>query len=188
MNRRQFLSTAAAPAFIRARGSAAERPNVLWILGDDLGLRTELLRLPRRQHAQHRPPGRTRACASRSSTPRRRSARPAAPASTWGCTRPPPAPTTTAATARTATGCPRRRALITDRFREQGYFTCNVLRHRARRARHRQDRLQLQRCGKALRRHALEPAQGRASRSTRRSTSRRRTRARRSSRRASRRT
>jgi hypothetical protein len=40
MNRRQFLSTSAValPALIRCRtGSAADRPNILWIIGDDLG-------------------------------------------------------------------------------------------------------------------------------------------------------
>ena len=37
MNRRSFL--AAAPAIIRARSSApADRPNILWLLGDDLGV------------------------------------------------------------------------------------------------------------------------------------------------------
>src|SRR3954462_7088371 len=35
VTRRQLL---AAPAFLRARsGAAAERPNIIWILGDDLG-------------------------------------------------------------------------------------------------------------------------------------------------------
>ena len=40
MNRRQFLATGAAgfPAIIRAHGAAADRMNVLWILGDDLGV------------------------------------------------------------------------------------------------------------------------------------------------------
>ncbi len=38
MNRRQFVSSVAFPAIIRARsGAAADRPNILWILGDDLG-------------------------------------------------------------------------------------------------------------------------------------------------------
>ena len=38
MNRRQWISSAMAPALLRARsGAAADRPNVLWILGDDLG-------------------------------------------------------------------------------------------------------------------------------------------------------
>lgn len=38
MNRRQWISSALAPALLRTRSSAAaDRPNVLWILGDDLG-------------------------------------------------------------------------------------------------------------------------------------------------------
>src|SRR5689334_1205617 len=39
MNRRRFLTSAASfPALIRARGAAAERPNIIWIIGDDLGV------------------------------------------------------------------------------------------------------------------------------------------------------
>lgn len=38
MNRRQFISAVGFPAIISARsGAAQDRPNVLWILGDDLG-------------------------------------------------------------------------------------------------------------------------------------------------------
>lgn len=38
MNRRQFITTASFPAIIRSRmGAASDRPNILWILGDDLG-------------------------------------------------------------------------------------------------------------------------------------------------------
>src|SRR5690349_9465392 len=39
MNRREFLAAGATgfPALIRARGAAGDRPNVLWIIGDDLG-------------------------------------------------------------------------------------------------------------------------------------------------------
>jgi arylsulfatase A-like enzyme len=39
MNRRAFLKAAAAPAIVRSRmGAANDRPNVFWILGDDLGV------------------------------------------------------------------------------------------------------------------------------------------------------
>ena len=40
MNRRQFTAAAASfPAIIRSRmGAASDRPNILWILGEDMGV------------------------------------------------------------------------------------------------------------------------------------------------------
>jgi N-sulfoglucosamine sulfohydrolase len=126
MNRRQFLSTGAAgfPALIRARG-AAERPNILWILGDDLG--TELSCYGCRDvHT----PNMDRLAAQGTRFTQFHTTAPVCSASRSGFN---------VGLYQTTTGThnhrshrqdgyelPRGARLITDRFREQGYFTCNV--------------------------------------------------------------
>jgi N-sulfoglucosamine sulfohydrolase len=128
MNRRQFLITGAAsfPAIIRARGAAAERINVLWILGDDLGVELgcygyrgvhtpNIDRLAREG---------TRFTQFHTTAPVCSASRSAFNVGLYQ---------TTTGTQnhrshrRDGYKLPEGARLITDRFREQGYFTCNVL-------------------------------------------------------------
>lgn len=127
MNRRQFLSTAAAPAIIRARaGAANDRPNVLWILGDDLGCELGCYGY-RGVHT----PNMDRLAAEGARFTQFHTTAPVCSASRSGFN---------LGMYQIATGTHNHRShrtdgyrlpasarLITDRFREQGYFTANVL-------------------------------------------------------------
>jgi N-sulfoglucosamine sulfohydrolase len=121
--RRQLL---AAPALLRARSSAAaDRPNVIWILGDDLGCELSCYgdRVVRTPHMDRLADEGTRFTQFHTTAPVCSAARSAFNVGLY----------------QTTTGTehhrshrkdgytlPRGARLITDRFREQGYFTCNV--------------------------------------------------------------
>jgi N-sulfoglucosamine sulfohydrolase len=129
MNRRRFLSTAGClfPAIIRTRsGSAADRPNIFWIIGDDLG--TELSCYNYR-HANT--PNIDRLASQGVRFAQFHTTAPVCSASRSGFN---------TGVYQTTTGTHNHRShrkdsyklpeavrLITDRFREAGYFTCNVL-------------------------------------------------------------
>lgn len=125
MNRRSFL--AGFPAILSARGgAAADRPNVLWILGDDLGVEVGCYGYP-----LVRTPNIDRLAAQGVRFTRAHTTAPVCSASRSGFN---------TGLYQTAIGCQNHRShrkdgyqlpsgvrLITDRFREQGYFTANVL-------------------------------------------------------------
>jgi N-sulfoglucosamine sulfohydrolase len=128
MNRRQFFTSGAIgfPAFIRARGAAAERPNVLWILGDDLGVELGCYGY-RGVHT----PNIDRLANEGARFTQFHTTAPVCSASRSAFN---------VGLYQTTTGTHNHRShrqdgyklpagarLISDRFREQGYFTCNVL-------------------------------------------------------------
>ncbi|MGI8746086.1 MAG: sulfatase family protein [Bryobacteraceae bacterium] len=125
MNRRQFLS-GTATALIRARsGAAADRPNILWIIGDDLGAELSCygyggVNTP---HIDRLAARGTRFTQFHTTAPVCSPSRSAFNVGLY----------------QTTTGTQNHRShrkdgyqlpdgarLITGRFREQGYFTCNV--------------------------------------------------------------
>ena len=127
MNRRDFLAAGAAglPALIRARGAAAERANVLWIIGDDLGCELSCY-----GYRGVSTPNMDRLAAQGTRFTQ------------FHTTAPVCSPSRSAFNVglyQTTTGTHNHRShrkdeyrlpegarLVTDRFREQGYFTCNV--------------------------------------------------------------
>jgi arylsulfatase A-like enzyme len=127
MNRRQFLSTAAVPAVIRARsGAAADRPNILWLIGDDLGCELGCY-----GHPLVKTPNMDRMANQGVRFSQFHTTAPVCSASRSGFN---------VGLYQTTTGTQNHRShrkdgyrlpaparLITDRFREQGYFTCNLL-------------------------------------------------------------
>ena len=128
MNRRQFLSTASAfPAIIRARsGAAADRPNVFWVLGDDLGCELGCYGYP-----LVRTPNMDRLANEGVRFSQFHTTAPVCSASRSGFN---------VGLYQSTTGTHNHRShrkdgyklpegarLINDRFREAGYFTCNVL-------------------------------------------------------------
>jgi arylsulfatase A-like enzyme len=124
MKRRAFL---AAPAILRARSSAAaDRPNILWILGDDLGVE-----LSSYGHPLVKTPNMDRLAAEGVRFTRCHTTAPVCSASRSAFN---------VGLYQIATGTHNHRShrkdpyslpsparLITDRFRERGYFTANVL-------------------------------------------------------------
>ena len=125
MNRRQFFSTAAFPAIIRA-GAAGDRPNVLWLIGDDLGCELGCY-----GDRVARTPNIDRVAGEGVRFTQFHTTAPVCSASRSGFN---------VGLYQTTTGTHNHRShrqdtyrlpeparLITDRFREQGYFTCNVL-------------------------------------------------------------
>ena len=127
MNRRQLVSTLAFPAIIRARGDgAATQPNVLWIIGDDLGVELSCYGYP----FVHTP-NMDRLANEGTRFTQFHSTAPVCSASRSGFN---------VGMYQIATGTHNHRShrkddfhlppparLITDRFRERGYFTCNIL-------------------------------------------------------------
>ena len=128
MNRREFLASGAAgfPALIRARGAAADRPNILWIIGDDLGAELGCYGY-RGVHT----PNMDRLASQGVRFAQFHTTAPVCSASRSAFN---------VGLYQTTTGTQNHRShrkdgyalpegarLITDRFREQGYFTCNVL-------------------------------------------------------------
>jgi arylsulfatase A-like enzyme len=127
MNRRQFVSTVAFPAIIRARsGAAASQPNVLWILGDDLGVGLSCYgdRVVRTPNVDRLANEGVRFTQFHTTAPVCSASRSGFNVGMY----------------QIATGTHNHRShrkdvyplpaparLITDRFRERGYFTCNVL-------------------------------------------------------------
>jgi N-sulfoglucosamine sulfohydrolase len=127
LNRRKFLTASAAfPAIIRSRSSAAtDRPNIIWIVGDDLGCELGCYGYPAVQT-----PNMDRLAADGTRFTQ------------FHTTAPVCSPSRSAYNVglyQTTTGAQNHRShhqdgytlppgarLITDRFREQGYFTCNV--------------------------------------------------------------
>ena len=129
MNRRRFLSSAgcAFPALIRARsGSAADRPNIFWILGDDLGVELGCY-----GYRHVKTPNMDRLASQGVRFAQFHTTAPVCSASRSGFN---------TGVYQTTTGTHNHRShrkdgyalpagvrLVTDRFREAGYFTCNVL-------------------------------------------------------------
>jgi arylsulfatase A-like enzyme len=129
MNRRMFVTTIGAgfPALVRARsGSAASRPNVLWILGDDLGVELGCYgdRLVKTPNIDRLASEGVRFTQFHTTAPVCSASRSAFNTGVY----------------QTTTGTHNHRShrkdgyrlpaparLVTDRFRERGYFTCNVL-------------------------------------------------------------
>jgi arylsulfatase A-like enzyme len=129
MNRRQLLSlgSAAFPAIIHSRmGAASDRPNILWILGDDLGVELSCYgdRVVRTPNIDRLANEGTRFTQCHTTAPVCSASRSAFNVGLY----------------QTTTGTQNHRShrkdgytlphgarLITDRMREQGYFTCNVL-------------------------------------------------------------
>jgi N-sulfoglucosamine sulfohydrolase len=123
LSRRQIL---AAPAFLRARtGTAADRPNIVWILGDDLGCELGCFgdRIVRTPNIDRLAAEGVRFTQFHTTAPVCSASRSAFNVGLY----------------QTTTGTHNHRShrkdgyrlpsgvrLITDRFREQGYFTCNV--------------------------------------------------------------
>ena len=115
------------PALISARmGSAADRPNVLWILGDDLGVELSCY-----GHPLARTPNMDRLAGQGVRFTQFHTTAPVCSASRSGFN---------TGVYQTTTGTHNHRShrheiyplpqgvrLITDRFRDQGYFTCNIL-------------------------------------------------------------
>ena len=126
MKRRTFLS-GCFPALIRARsGSAADRPNVLWVLGDDLGPQLGCYGYP-----LVRTPNMDRLAEQGVRFTRAHTTGPVCSASRSGFN---------TGLYQTSIGCHNHRShrkdgyrlpegarLITERLRERGYFTANVL-------------------------------------------------------------
>ena len=126
MKRRTFLS-GCFPALIRARsGSAADRPNVLWVLGDDLGPQLGCYGYP-----LVRTPNMDRLAQQGVRFTRAHTTGPVCSASRSGFN---------TGLYQTSIGCHNHRShrkdgyrlpegarLITERLRERGYFTANVL-------------------------------------------------------------
>ncbi|HTM51011.1 MAG TPA: sulfatase-like hydrolase/transferase, partial [Bryobacteraceae bacterium] len=127
MNRRSFLARAAAsfPAIIRARGQSSGRFNVLWILGDDLGCEVNCY-----GYKGVRTPNIDRLASEGARFTQFHTTAPVCSASRSAFN---------VGLYQTTTGTHNHRShrqdgyhlpdgarLITDRFRDQGYFTCNV--------------------------------------------------------------
>jgi arylsulfatase A-like enzyme len=128
MNRRRFLTSAVSfPAIIRARsGAASDRPNVFWILGDDLGCELSSYGYP-----GVRTPNMDRLANEGVRFSQFHTTAPVCSASRSGFN---------TGVYQTTTGTHNHRShrrdgyrlpdgvrLVQDRFREAGYFTCNVL-------------------------------------------------------------
>jgi N-sulfoglucosamine sulfohydrolase len=126
VDRRTFLGGVAFPAIVRARsGSAADRPNVLWIIGDDLGCEVSCY-----GDRVARTPNIDRLAAEGVRFTQFHTTAPVCSASRSGFN---------VGLYQIATGTHHHRShrddgyrlppparLITERFREAGYFTCNV--------------------------------------------------------------
>lgn len=128
LNRRRFLARAAAgfPAIIHARGGAAsDQPNIFWIIGDDLGCELSCYgdRTARTPNMDRLASEGVRFTQFHTTAPVCSASRSAFNVGLYQ---------TTTGTQnhrshrRDGYTLPRGARLITDRLREQGYFTCNV--------------------------------------------------------------
>ena len=128
MHRRQFLAATATgfPALIRSRsGAASDRPNILWILGDDLGAELSCYGYP----FVHTP-NMDRLATQGTRFTQFHTTAPVCSASRSGFNVGLYQTTTNTQNHRShrkdGYQLPENARLITDRLREQGYFTCNV--------------------------------------------------------------
>ena len=128
MHRRQFLAATATgfPALIRSRsGAASDRPNILWILGDDLGAELSCYGYP-----YVHTPNMDRLASQGTRFTQFHTTAPVCSASRSGFNVGLYQTTTNTQNHRShrkdGYQLPENARLITDRLREQGYFTCNV--------------------------------------------------------------